>query len=195
MRKSDVTTEARPRGRPRDPSIDRAILETTLDHLARYGYAGMSITGIAEDAGVTKPALYRRFDGKADLATAALMHLQAGEPPAQSDDLETDLVALLRGFQRSLMRPNGFATLGTLLSEEERTPELIALFRRRISRRRRAMFRAAFEGAIERGELERDYDVEAAVNMLIGSLYARYIAEGRIPRDWPRRVVAALFAG
>ncbi|MEM1449932.1 MAG: TetR/AcrR family transcriptional regulator [Planctomycetota bacterium] len=171
------------------------MLDTTLDHLARYGYAGMTLTGIAEDAGVTKPALYRRFDGKADLATAALMHLQAGEPPARSGDLEADLVALLRGFQRSLTRPQGFATLGTLLSEEERTPELMALFRRRISRRRRAMFRDAFEGAIERGELDSEYDIDAAVNMLIGSLYARHIAEGRIPRNWARRVVAVLFAG
>ena len=191
----DANTERRGRGRPRDPEIDRAVLDTTLDHLARYGYAGMTLTGIAEDAGVTKPALYRRFDGKADLATAALMHLQAGEPPARSGDLEADLVALLRGFQRSLTRPQGFATLGTLLSEEERTPELMALFRRRISRRRRAMFRDAFEGAIELGELDSEYDIDAAVNMLIGSLYARHIAEGRIPRNWARRVVAVLFAG
>ncbi|MEM9379310.1 MAG: TetR/AcrR family transcriptional regulator [Planctomycetota bacterium] len=192
MSARNADTGTRGRGRPRDPEIDRAVLETTLDHLARHGYAGMTLTGIAEDAGVTKPALYRRFDGKADLATAALMHLQAGEPPATSGDLRSDLVALLRGFQRSLTRPQGLTTLGTLLSEEERTPELMALFRRRVSRRRRAMFRVAFDGAIERCEIPADYDVDAATNMLVGSLYARHIASGSIPRDWARRVVAAL---
>lgn len=192
MADSSAPTEKRGRGRPRDPEIDRAVLETTLDHLARHGFAGMTLTGIAEDAGVTKPALYRRFEGKADLATAALMYLQAGEPPATSGDLRSDLIALLRGFQRSLTRPQGLTTLGTLLSEEERTPELMALFRRRVSRRRRAMFRTAFDGAIERGELPADYDVDAATNMLVGSLYARHIAGGSIPRDWTRRVVAVL---
>jgi hypothetical protein len=31
--------------------------------------------------------------------------------------------------------------------------------------------------------------VDAVVNMLIGSFYARYVARGAIPRDWARRVL------
>ena len=56
-----TTTAAARTGRPRDGSIDRAVLESTLRALARDGYAGLSLRAVAEDAGTTRPALYRRW--------------------------------------------------------------------------------------------------------------------------------------
>jgi hypothetical protein len=55
-------------------------------------------------------------------------------------------------------RPNGTALIGTLRVEKRHTLELIALFRRRIVRPPRKMLREI---------------LDAAVNMLAGSLYAR----------------------
>lgn len=151
----------------------------------------MTLTSIARDAGVNKPALYRRWSSKADLATAALRRMQDAEPPAASGTLRGDLVALLANFQTSLTRPNGMAMIGMLLSEEARVPDLIRLFRERITHRRRQMFRDAFERAQE-GEIPVGLDVELAINMLIGSLYAKYIADGSVPECWAERVVDAL---
>jgi hypothetical protein len=85
--------------------------------------------------------------------------------------------------------------IGTLLVEERRTPGLIALFRERIVRPRRAMLRAALEAGRNRGEVRADADIEAAVNMLVGSLYARYLSGEPIPADWARRVAATALAG
>ena len=148
-------------GRPRDPEIDDAILDATLRHMAEHGYGGMSIAGIAAEAGVTKPTLYRRWSNKADLATAALHRLQAEEPPAKSGNFRADLVAILTAFQRNLFRPNGMAMIGMLLSEEQREPALITLFRERITRKRRAMVRSIFVAAVARGELRPGVDVDA----------------------------------
>ncbi|QDU66745.1 TetR/AcrR family transcriptional regulator [Engelhardtia mirabilis] len=184
-------TERNAPGRRRDPDIDEAILTTTLDHLGRIGFTAMSIAGIARDAGVTKPAIYRRWSCKADLATAALSRLQAAEGSPSTGSLRGDLIALLDNFQGSLTRPQGLAMIGMLLSEESRMPELIAHFRERITTQRRAMFREAFERA-QPDELPPGFDVDAAVNMLIGSLYAKYIADGSIPKRWAARVVDTL---
>ena len=182
-------------GRPRDPSIDRAILDAALRQMAEHGYSAMSIAGIAEAAGVTKPALYRRWRSKADVATAALLQLQSEEPLPQTGNLELDLRKTLEGFQRNLFRPNGMAMIGMLLSEERRAPELIALFRERITRRRRGIVRSILAAAAERGEIDKSSDLDAAVNLLIGSFYAKYIADAKAPRNWPERVVRLVVAG
>ncbi|MEZ5367329.1 MAG: TetR/AcrR family transcriptional regulator [Bryobacterales bacterium] len=181
-------------GRPRDPEIDRAILGATLRHMADEGYSAMSIAAIAESAGVTKPALYRRWKSKADLATAALLQLQTEEPTPQTGDLEQDLRKALENFQRNLFRPNGMAMIGMLLSEEKRAPELIALFRERITRRRRQIVRSILEAGAARGEIPREADLDVAVNLLIGSFYAKYIADAKAPRNWPERVVRLVLA-
>jgi len=126
---------------------------------------------------------------------AALAHAQAADLPQPTGCVREDLVAALEDFRVKLLRPNGMALIGTLLVEERHTPELIALFRERIVKPRRAMLRAALEAGRSRGEVRPDADIEAAVNMLVGSLYARYLTGEAIPADWARRVVATALAG
>lgn len=178
-------------GRPRDANITASILATTLEHLAEVGFSAMTLTQIARDAGVTKPAIYRRWSCKADLATAALMTIQAAEPPVSTGTLRSDLVALVQNFQESLSRPRGMAMIGMLLSEEARFPDLIREFRDRITAKRRQMFRDAFQRARE-DEIPPDLDTEVVINMIIGSLYAKYIADGSIPDSWAEQIVAAV---
>jgi AcrR family transcriptional regulator len=155
----------------------------------------MSIAAIAADAGVTKPTIYRRWPSKADLVTAALAHLQEQAPPPTTGVTREDLCAILRNVQTTLLRPHGMALLGTLLVEERHAPELIELFRERVLRPRRAMLRAVLERAQQRDELRLDVSLEAAVNMLVGSYYARYLTGDGLPYDWSEQVVAAVWDG
>lgn len=181
------------RGRPRDPAVDDAVIALTLEHLARDGYEGMSIAAIAAAAGVGKPSIYRRWKGKADLATAALQAFQMREPRVRGMTTRERLVSHLRGFRRSLLRPNGMAMLGTLLAEEVRTPELLALFRDRIVKRRRRMLRELLDAGVESGELRAGLDSEAVINAVVGSFYARYLAGNPISSKWPERIVALVW--
>ena len=186
---------ARARGRPRAPAIDDAILRATLRHLGTDGYGRMSIDAIAAEARVSKPTIYRRWPSKADLATAALAVYQAQEPPPITGVTRDDLRAMLRNFQTSLLRPLGMAMIGTLLVEETRTPELIALFRERIVRPRRRMLRETLNVAAARGELRPGADLDAAVSMLVGSVYARYLTGEGVPDDWADRIVETVWVG
>ena len=54
-------------GRPRDPRIDAAILAATAELLVTIGYSNLSLAAVAERAGTTKSALYRRWSSKAEL--------------------------------------------------------------------------------------------------------------------------------
>jgi AcrR family transcriptional regulator len=72
-----AATSARARGRPRDPAIDRAILDAALRLLAEQGYDGMSLEAVAGAAGVGKTTIYRRYPGKRELVVAAISSIAA----------------------------------------------------------------------------------------------------------------------
>jgi len=196
-RSSDPSRDGEERGRgpgrPRDPERDTAILEAALELMAREGYARMSIAEVARAAGVSKPTVYRRWSGKPDLATAALASFALSEPPVEGDTARARLVSALQNFRRSLLRPNGMAMLGTLLAEEAHNPELLELFRERIVAARRERLTAILGEGRARGELRRDADLEAAVNLLVGSFYARYLTGRGVEEGWPERAVALLW--
>jgi AcrR family transcriptional regulator len=183
------------RGRPRCPQTDERVLQAALRQMAEVGYARMSLGAVAEEAGTTKPTIYRRWPGKEALAVAALEHLQAHRQPGATGSTEGDLRALLRDFQTKLLRPNGLAMIGTLLAEEAHTPGLIRLFRERIVRPRRRGLLAILRRARARGELRPGADLDMAVNMLVGSFYARYLTGEGVPAGWADRAVAAVMAG
>jgi hypothetical protein len=83
------------------------------------------------------------------------------------------------------------AMLGTVLAEQQHTPELLAQFREHVVQPRRRMLRSVLEQAQARGELSADADLDTAVAMLVGSYYAHYLAGTPIARDWPERAVRA----
>jgi AcrR family transcriptional regulator len=182
-------------GRPRDPEVEQKILAVTLRQLAEGGYSRMSVDGVATEAGVSKPTIYRRWAHKADLVTAALRTIQIAEPPVTAESTVDQLTSILKNFRRSLLRPNGMSLVGTVLAEEHHTPELLALFRERIVEPRRRTLRSALQRARRRRELRAGADVEVAVASLVGSVYGRYLAGPDVPADWPQRVVAVVWRG
>lgn len=186
----------RPRGRPRRPETDDAILDAALRLLAAQGYGRLSFEAVAAAAGVGKPTLYRRWVTKADLATAALARgIDVEEQPPAGGATEARLVFLMRNLTRRVLRGYGMALVGTLLAEEAQTPELIALFRERVWKRRWEAARRILAEGQARGEVRPDADLDAAINLLIGAIYARYLSGASVPRDWPARTVATVLRG
>lgn len=184
---------SRRRGRPRSVEADRAILQATLKVMRENGYAGMSIEAVAAEAGVSRPTVYRRYPGgKSDLATAALADMRSRAAVPHTGDTRTDLIAELRRFQTGIQRPFGMAMIGTVLAEEHQHPELLDQFRDHVVTPRRLLLRSVLEAADERRELAPETDLDAAVNMLIGSYYAGYLAGGSVSADWPERTVDAV---
>ncbi len=166
---------ARP-GRPRDPAVDRAILQATLRVLTSEGYAGASIERVASAAGVGKTAIYRRYASKAELTAAALASLRdSWGPPPDTGSARDDMVELLALAESSLARGPGYAMLGALLVEERRNPELFELFRERVMRPRRDDAMKVLQRGVERGEIHADANFEVAIQAMVGSILARHI--------------------
>lgn len=182
-------------GRPRDPAIDQAVLAVALKHMASIGYTRMTLDGVAAEAGVTKPAIYRRWSGKEDLATAALAQLRVEFAPTPTGDAKADLIAVLEAFSTSLANSDGFTLAGSMLAEEKHRPEFMRLFRERVVLPRRRMLRDVLERARGEEKIRSDSDLDAVMNMLIGAFHARHLEGFAIEENWPRRLVETVWAG
>ena len=183
-------------GRPRSRDADKAILTAALRLLSEHGYGQMSIEGVAAEAGVGKTTIYRRYPGKIDLATAALSSLlmEAGPVP-DSGDVLTDLIELLEQNRRIFATGSIFPMVGALLVEERRNPELIRLLRDRIFAVRRAQYMEVLERGVRCGDVRPDADLDAAIEALVGALYARHISGLPETPDWVRSVVDVVWRG
>ena len=162
-------------GRPRSARIDAAVLRTTLRHLAERGYAGMSVNAIAAELGLSKPTIYLRWPSKIDLAIAAVTSLYVDQPEAPTGDVRADLIAHVRNVHR-VHETVGIGLLGSVLAEQEANPRLMAAFRERAVRPSRQRARRILQAGIRQGTIRPDADVQAAVGMLVGALYAAYVA-------------------
>jgi AcrR family transcriptional regulator len=183
--------EDRPRaaGRPLDEGVDRAILDAAWRLLLQDGYARMSIARVADEAGVGRPAIYRRYANKSELVAAVIADKAARVPPVDTGSARDDLVAQLE-FARKRF---GMSLAGTLLMEERKHPELLRQFREGMILPRRDEIAAALERGKGRGEVRADLDSELAAHAVFGSFVYTYIAQGRPPKGWSERVIDTLW--
>lgn len=184
--------DPKPPGRPRDPEIDSSVLAVTVRHLAEHGYAAMSLVAIAEEAGTTRQALYRRWPSKADLATAAIASLSRAAERPETDDPFHDLVQELASFHHGVSRPHGISMVGSMFHEAT-AADLQALYRERVVAPRRARLRHILQRAAEAGLIDERADLEYAVAACTGTYYALHLAGVRVPRTWPARTAALVW--
>lgn len=79
-------------GRPRDPDVDRRIIEAALQVFGLSGWSGFSMEAVARTAGVGKASLYLRWSSKADLLTEAVASRFAPIAEIDNGDVRADLV-------------------------------------------------------------------------------------------------------
>jgi len=176
-------------GRPRREGLDEAILDAALAEMSQVGYARMSLENVARRAETTKPTIYARFTSKAGLATAALESLRLRTPRHRSGQMRADLIEELTLFRKGALRAHGTTMLGAVLVEQHGNPELLRLFRKHVVEPRRENLRQILTAGRQTGQLDPEADIELSITMLIGSLYASYIANKPTRRDWPEQVV------
>jgi AcrR family transcriptional regulator len=168
------------------------VLAVANRHLAAYGYEAMSLAAIAEEAGTTRQALYRRWPTKSDLAADALRAAADAGPEVSSTDPRADLAAELADFQRGVSRPGRLSLVGTML-QQSTEPEVRRRYQDQVIAPRRRRIRSILQRAQERGLIDADADLEIAVTLCTGSWYARALAGSPVPRDWPKRTAALVW--
>lgn len=102
---TQTTPAAQSPGRPRDQRIDEAVLQAARELLLEVGWAGLSLSAIAQRAGTTRPALYRRWPSLAHLVHEAAFPAELTIPgPGQVHELRTLVAGSLAAFAHPVAR-------------------------------------------------------------------------------------------
>ncbi len=176
------------------PEVTTAITAAVLDEMADHGYARLSMEAVAKRAGVGKSALYRRWSSKQEMALAVLAAFSVEQSDiADTGSLRGDLREMLGGVANWLSHPQFSRILPDLVAEMARTPDLSELVEGMIGRPRRARGLVILERAIERGELDRDTDLELVLDVLAAPIYWRLtVRDGDMEPQYLDKLVALI---
>lgn len=168
--------ETNRRGRPRDPAVDRAIVDAARSVLARKGFTGASMDEIARQAGVGKDTLYRRWKSKEELVLH-LLTLMAEEnvPVPQLDDPRYALLI----FLQDIVRVNVCTDLGPIIAgvvgESDRNQRLADGFQQ-FWKERRAIPAAIIRRIVPSATTAAE--VELMLDHILGPIYYRLLLTG-----------------
>ncbi|MFC0532425.1 TetR/AcrR family transcriptional regulator [Phytohabitans kaempferiae] len=164
-------------GRPRDPQIDNAVLAATLDVLDEAGYNRLTLEDVARRAGTSRPAIYRRWPGRAPLALAAIAtRLDVPSPPDTGCtlcDLDESFNVFLAAYRT--IRPD---VLSSLYTDCVADPELRTRFMDTVIDPSRRAVGQTLDRAIARGDLRGDTDREQVLD-IVGALVHYHAVFGR----------------
>lgn len=198
------TTGDRPRrgGRPRDPALDVAILEATRDLLVVRGYSEVTIADIAEEAGVTRPTIYRRWPGKFELVADALDFGLAAQRASYAEQDGAGLPATpFERFRQAVQwvdpcfyNPDAIVLQGNFMGETNRNPELLDLLTRRAVEPRLAVLEQVLHELKHQREVRDDIDVRTVATLCFGSFFGAHLRGERDHQAVARRVAAEMWA-
>jgi AcrR family transcriptional regulator len=187
--------ERRP-GRPRRVEVDEAILAAAVRLLAEHGYGGVTMEGVASEAGVGKATLYRRWPSKTDLILDAIRSLKPDIGHPDTGSTRQDLIEITSGAISWRADTELTEVVAAVMAELPRNDELAAVYRSRFLAPRRQETMKVLHRGIERGDIDPDTDVELVLDLLIGAVFYRgLLSGGRLDAEIAELVVDTILHG
>ncbi|MFD7866819.1 TetR/AcrR family transcriptional regulator [Streptomyces sp. NPDC059783] len=169
-------------GRPREERVTGAVLDAVVALVAESGMGALTMDAVAARAGVSKPAMYRRWSTKQDLIIAAAESRIGPLTVPDMGDFRAELRAVLTARARAYRLPGVDRLLaGVIGSAAEAGAERGAY--RDYTARVMGETRHLLERGVERGDVRPDVDIDAAATLVAASLVFRMVGEQRQPDD------------
>jgi AcrR family transcriptional regulator len=192
-----MTPAERKLGRPRDASVDAAIVQAVLEVLNEVGLAAMSMDAVAARAGVGKATIYRRWSSKEEMVIDAIASLVASVEVLVTDDIRTDLITLLVRLRAFMNDARGGSIFPWLVGEVASGTDVGRHYAQAVILPRRALIAEAIRSAMELGSLRPDLDVQLAVDMITGPAVLLKVMQPLrgVDERWEEKLVDALLQG
>lgn len=180
--------------RPLSETAHLKVLDAAAHLVADRGIDATSMDAIARLSGVSKATIYKHWDDKEALVLDVLSHINGlnARPHFDTGNLAADIVAVL-----TYQPPDSSSEL-----RQRITPHLVAysashsefgrIWRHTVMEPPRRELRQLLDGAIARGELRADLDIEMALALLLGPMLYAFIFEGKTHAD--RSALASMVA-
>jgi AcrR family transcriptional regulator len=190
-------------GRPRSAQAHKAILDATLELLAKEGIQGLSIEAVADKAGVGKTTIYRRWASKDELVIDAIREVQINLSIVDTGNFRNDLMTLFKNAYQSMMTNPLLGQLALkFIGEYQNNPEIFQVFLTQVLIPRFQQFRHMVEQAQAREEIRRDINWMLVIDLIGGSLYFHSIitrflipSSSFSPDEWVEKLIDAVMQG
>lgn len=164
--------------------ITTAIRRALLQELAAVGFGRLSIEAVARRAGVSKTAVYRRWNSKLALVLEAVVAAAGSKLPAlDTGSLRGDLSLLFQVVQHALRHPLAAQIIPDLVAEAARNPALDQALQEVLRSKQQEIGGRLVERAVHRGELPLGVDQDVAIDLIVGPLYWRLAIARSAPTD------------
>jgi AcrR family transcriptional regulator len=170
-------------GRKRGDALLRAIYTATLAELAELGFGGLTMEGIAERARTGKMSLYRRWSTLQELVLDALTNAleECTTTIPDTGSLRQDLIEVFKGIREIMNSPIG-TTMGAIIGERLRHPELVAAIRANVFEPHSQLL-PVLERGVSRGEISRDAITPQACQAGRALMIMHHLLHGSSPDD------------
>jgi AcrR family transcriptional regulator len=165
-------------GRPRDKRIDGAVLSATVALLGETGYADLTVDAIARRAGTSKPAIYRRWPGKAHVVHEAVFPVSAATELPATGSLRSDVREMVRRTASLLTTPAARAALPGLVGEMAADPALHTALLERFADVLSHGLTEWLDAAVARGEVRPEVSAADLVEAVAGITFLALITRG-----------------
>lgn len=175
----------------RSEEARQAVLEAADDLLVEKGFAGLTVEGIANRAGVAKQTIYRWWPSKTEILIEAFVD-DAAEylTPPDTGDLAKDLRRHLAKVADFLTRTDAGAVFRALAGQAQHDPAVAERLRADHLTHQRGRDSQPLLRAIARGDLPAGTDVDAVVEQLVSPIYYRVLVTGEpVPRKYTNHLV------
>jgi len=172
-------------GRKRDPSLEAAFLDATLDVLADVGAAGLTMDLVAARVGAGKATIYRRWTSKAELIIDAVARMKRNQVDLDhlpdTGTLRGDLLGLFKpqSMKESARKLKIMTALASLLSQD---PALVEAANSAVVEPWAKANIALMRRAVARGEIPASADIDT-LSQVIPSIAAYRSLVQRKPFD------------
>jgi AcrR family transcriptional regulator len=192
-----IGDESGSRIRRRNRHSHHAILTAALRLVKERGYAGVTIEGIASEAGVGKQTIYRWWSSKASVVFEALGDtIEADAPSPDTGSVEKDLEELLGRMFVNFSKTGAGRVIASLFSEAQANSEFASAFRNEYLNPRRDALHEILKRAKDRNELPPDLDLDLAIDCFYGSMLYRMLNPyAPLDRRFARKLVRQLLKG
>lgn len=175
---------------PSRASVDERILGTALELLHQRGPAAVSIESVSAISGVAKTTIYRRYENRGELLTAAVRSAaKAAVIPTELSSEDT-IRWVLRHARNTIDNVVGRGSVAAVIMDEDPQFSTILLDMIRTTTR---PLREELRRRRDAGELRADLDIELAMSALLGVVIAEVIRKHQTDDEWVEGVFTLLW--
>jgi AcrR family transcriptional regulator len=182
-------------GPKRSEASADAVMEAAYAELIAHGWRDFSVDRLARNARASKQTVYRWWRSAACLAVDCVLVRIPAARPAQGDARDR-IAIVIEPILLSARTGDGAHALRAAVLAAADDQDAGEIFRAWMTERVRVPLRHVLAELALRGVIRKDWDIDMAVELLLGPVWHRLIAlRGPVPEVYLRRLVDTMLRG